>query len=67
MVYTTQNTDGYQQQELDRLNNVFQEVFEYVTADLDPDDYRMSDIVSAIHDAIANTDGNLTLVLDRFR
>lgn len=67
MVYTTQNTDGYQQQELDRLNNVFQEVFEYVTADLDPDDYRISDIVSAIHDAIADTDGNLTLVLDRFR
>jgi hypothetical protein len=67
MVYTTQNTDGYQQQELDRLNNVFQEVFEYITADLDPDDYRMSDIISAIHDAIADTDGNLTLVLDRFR
>lgn len=67
MVYTTQNTDGYQQQELDRLNNVFQEAFEYVTADLDPDDYRISDIVSAIHDAIADTDGNLTLVLDRFR
>lgn len=67
MVYTTQNTDGYQQQELDRLDNVFQEVFEYVTADLDPDDYRISDIVSAIHDAIADTDGNLTLVLDRFR
>jgi hypothetical protein len=67
MVYTAANTDGYKQQELDRLNNVFQEVFKYVTADLDPDDYRMSDIVSAIHDAIADTDGNLTLVLDRFR
>lgn len=65
---TLDNTDGYTAEELNRLNDVFVEAFNYVCAEIDPDDDQATyQIENAIWDAIAQTDGNLTLVLDRFR
>lgn len=65
---TTSNTDGYTEDELARLNALFVEAFNHVAADIDPeDDFMIFQTEQSIWNAIGQTDGNLTLVLDRFR
>jgi hypothetical protein len=62
---TEMNTDGYTQDQIDRLNAVYVEAWNYLFSDesLDADDVWQR--ASSLWDAIGNTDGNITLVLDR--
>jgi hypothetical protein len=62
---TDLNTEGYTQAQMDRLNEVYVEAWNYLFSDVELDGDDVWQRASSLWDAIGNTDGNITLVVNR--